>query len=190
MPDIKINEKNYSGVSEVQIPLADDSGNARFVSPQDTSWFEQVFRLVGEYDVATATNEDGSASSYVLKDSFVALMAMRESLGITANNSTFSSAMIVPSTQDETVNDLIFAMRGFGNVTAGSGSWNYPGTGAFARNPYFGFVKSFNVAYNAASLTQNFDITRDIEIGKVPPESDWVLTARKAKLYIMTFPLA
>ena len=31
MPDLKINGKTYAGVTEVQIPLADDSGNAVFV---------------------------------------------------------------------------------------------------------------------------------------------------------------
>lgn len=31
MPDLKINGKTYVGVTEVQIPLADDSGNAVFV---------------------------------------------------------------------------------------------------------------------------------------------------------------
>lgn len=31
MPDLKINGTTYAGVAEVQIPLADDSGNARFV---------------------------------------------------------------------------------------------------------------------------------------------------------------
>ena len=31
MPDLKINGTTYAGVTKVQIPLADDSGNARFV---------------------------------------------------------------------------------------------------------------------------------------------------------------
>ena len=31
MPDLKINGKTYAGVTKVQIPLADDSGNAVFV---------------------------------------------------------------------------------------------------------------------------------------------------------------
>ena len=31
MPDLKINGTTYAGVTDVKIPLADDSGNARFV---------------------------------------------------------------------------------------------------------------------------------------------------------------
>ena len=33
MPDLKINDKVYNGVEKVQIPLADDSGNAEFIQP-------------------------------------------------------------------------------------------------------------------------------------------------------------
>ena len=31
MPDLKINGTTYAGVTKVQIPLADDSGNAVFI---------------------------------------------------------------------------------------------------------------------------------------------------------------
>ena len=106
MADLLINKKEYTDITEVQIPMADGSGNAIFKEKNNAlEWFSQVFKYVGEYDIETVEGE--SYSYYALGGSVVA-----DARAVAVENNTLSSygyvtMLYVMKTYDTTQSDTI-----------------------------------------------------------------------------------
>lgn len=189
MADLLINEKTYEGVNEIQIPLADGSGNAIF-DLQDSiySRFKEMFNYVGTYNIETATNDDESLSSYVLKNSFADYIAKisekNQNDGIFIGN--YSNFLIVPETFNNSQSDLLYLVSGMDSKTKDD-KWAYTNICVYW-NTYYKYPKGITPKFNASNLTVNYDMTADIEIMKVV--SDCVISSTKAHLFLVTHPLS
>lgn len=185
MADLLINEKEYTDVTEVQIPMADGSGNAIFKEKNNVlEWFSQVFKYVGEYDIETVEGE--SYSYYALGGSVVA-----DARVVAVENNTLSSYGYVTmlyvmktydTSQSDTIAHLTAVIINASNIasvlTSVQPTRIYSQNGGAVRLS----VEAHTLTSEVYTLKEGtyLPITRTIN----------VLTATKADVYVLASPLA
>lgn len=185
MVDLLINEKEYTGVTEVQIPLADGSGKAIFNEKNDLlEWFSQVFKYVGEYDVETVEGE--SYSYYSLGGSVVA-----DARAVAVENNAITSGNIVTmfyvmKTYDDSQTDTIALLTGVYINTSNIASvlTSVQPTRLYSSNG--GAVRLSGEAHTLTSEVYTLKEGTYLPITRTAN----VLTATKADVYVLASPLA
>ncbi len=183
MADVKINGKTYEGVGSVQIPLADDSGNQEFVVGNR---FNEILMYVGEYDVSQIEDETNAGIYHcVLDNAYADALAAWNASGMGAHDGGYCAFCVLPCTFDASQNDVIAVFGGFGNIKNSNANWGY-GQLCVYKNTYFNYVKLVNEGGS------NFNVPNDtcVQFLKKQTSSEFAVSATRAKLYLVTFPLA
>lgn len=183
MVDVKINKKTYEGVESVQIPMADDSVLQEFVVGNR---FNEILTYVGEYDVSQIEDETNAGIYHcVLDNAYADALAAWNASGMGAHAGGYCAFCVVPCTFDASQNDAIVVFGGFGHIENSNANWTY-GQLCVYKNTYYNYVKLNNEG------ASNFAVPNDtcVQFLKRTTNSEFVVSATRAKLYLVTFPLA
>lgn len=188
MADLLINGKEYAGVNEVQIPLADGSGNQEF---KEGNVFNDILTLIGTYDSETILNAEDSHYLHVIREARQDLIDFYNTLEH-VNGGTWMSVLVTPVDWDSTLSEIAWYFVTLQGMNTESFSTSSYGIIGMYWNNYYGYSRVANGFQPPSNYTYDGVNENDIKLAQMTKASanTNAFPNGKVKIYYVSHPLS